>query len=182
MGQITPSGCMTPSSHNHTPIHYSSMGNTPYSHTPLHSHPGSGYATPHGPQDLSGIVTPDLDLPLDFSGLDDLPAVGGDNLPGFPQPHTPTAHTPHTHHYTPQQHTMHSQHHLVQNHQQHQMHSMSTIEISYLALLPLSVLHTHTHTHTGGDMHYAQQQSYNPPSPAVMETSNGAWPFNDSEY
>ena len=126
MGQITPTGCMTPSSHGHTPIHYSSMGHTPYSHTPLHSHSGSGCATPHGPQDLSGIVTPDLDLPLDFSGLDDLPAVGGDNLTGFPQPHTPSTHTPHTHHYPPQQHAMHSQPHLVQNHQKHHMHSRWT--------------------------------------------------------
>ena len=110
MGQITPTGCMTPTSHGHTPIHFSSMGHTPYGHTPMHSHPGSGYATPHGPQDLSGIVTPDLDLPLDFSGLDDLP--GTDGLQGFTA-HTPSAPTPHTHHYTPQQQPPQSQHHTV---------------------------------------------------------------------
>ncbi|XP_064389346.1 junction plakoglobin-like isoform X2 [Halichondria panicea] len=152
MGQMTPTGCMTPSSHGHTPIHYSDIGHTPYSHTPIHSHPGSGYVTPHGPQDLSGIVTPDLDLPLDFSGLDDLPVAGSENVAGFPQPHTPTTHTPHTHHYTPHPHTQHQP--VVQNLQ---------------------------HPLQGGEVQYTQQTSYNPPSPAVMETNNAAWNF-DSEY
>ena len=67
----------------------------------MHHHPDTGYGTPHG--SMSGLLSPDLDLPLDFDALDDLPSTDG--LRGFPAPsHPPSALTPHTHHYTQQQH------------------------------------------------------------------------------
>ena len=67
----------------------------------MHHHTDTGYGTPHG--SMSGLLSPDLDLPLDFDALDDLPSTDG--LRGFPAPsHPPSAVTPHTHHYTQQQH------------------------------------------------------------------------------
>ena len=71
----------------------------------MHGHPhvqaqsDTGFTTPH---DMSGLLTPDLDLPFDFGPLDDLGPA--EPLPGFPGPsHPPSAPTPHTHHYTQQQ-------------------------------------------------------------------------------
>ena len=60
------------------------------------SHPGTGYSTPN---DVSGLLTPDLDLPLDFGAFDDFPVT--DSLHGFAS-HPPSVATPHTHHYTAQ--------------------------------------------------------------------------------
>ena len=63
----------------------------------MHHHTDTGYGTPHG--SMSGLLSPDLDLPLDFDALDDLPSTDG--LRGFPAPsHPPSAVTPHTHHST----------------------------------------------------------------------------------
>jgi len=90
-----------PSTHTGLQTH---MHHHPDTH--MHHHPDTGYGTPHG--SMSGLLTPDLDLPLDFDALDDLPSTDG--LRGFPAPsHPPSAVTPHTHHYTQQQ-----QHHPTQ--------------------------------------------------------------------
>ena len=83
----------------HTPIdspHIQSLSGTGYN-TPRtgYSTPRTGYSTPG--HDISGILTPDLDLPLDIGAFDDLAVT--DTFP----PHTPTAPTPHTHHYTAHQ-------------------------------------------------------------------------------
>ena len=83
----------------------------------IHSNSASGYTTPH---DVSGLLTPDLDLPLDFGALDEL-----DNIGSFPPTQPTSAVTPHTHHYTPQQQQQYPpQHHPSQQPSLHpQMHS-----------------------------------------------------------
>lgn len=133
------------------PMAMSHMSSNPASHpasgygTPhIHSNSASGYTTPH---DVSGLLTPDLDLPLDFGALDDL-----DNIGGFPPTTTqpPPTVTPHTHHYTPQQ----QQQYPPQHHQ--------------------PSLHPQMHSNGG----YPYHSSYNPPSPAVMDT---AQPWMDSD-
>lgn len=63
------------------------------------SHPGTGYTTPN---DVSGLLTPDLDLPIDFEAFDDFPVTDSLRLHGFTS-HPPSVPTPHTHHYPPQQ-------------------------------------------------------------------------------
>lgn len=71
------------------------------------SHPDASYATP---DDVSGLLTPDLDLPLDFGAFDDFPVT--DTLQGFaPPPHSAVpVPISHTHHYPPQQQQQFQQH------------------------------------------------------------------------
>ena len=99
IGYYPGSGPQPMSMHDHhTPIgtpHVHSNSASGYGTPHIHSNSASGYTTPH---DVSGLLTPDLDLPLDFCALDEL-----DNIGGFPPTHPPSAVTPHTHHYTPQQ-------------------------------------------------------------------------------
>ena len=100
--------------------HMSSNPASGYGTPHIHSNSASGYTTPH---DVSGLMTPDLDLPLDFGALDEL-----DNIGGFPPTTTqappPPIVTPHTHHYTPQQQQYPPQHHPSQQPSLHpQMHS-----------------------------------------------------------
>ena len=103
--------------------HMSSNPASGYGTPHIHSNSASGYTTPH---DVSGLMTPDLDLPLDFGALDEL-----DNIGGFPPTTTqaqappPPIVTPHTHHYTPQQQQQFPpQHHPSQQSSLHpQMHS-----------------------------------------------------------
>ena len=77
-----------------------------------HSVPGNMHSAAHPPDtdyasnDVSGLLTPDLDLPLDFAAFDDFPVT--DSLHEFTS-HPPSVPTPHTHHYTPQ--PQHMQHH-----------------------------------------------------------------------
>ena len=101
------------------PSHMSSNPASGYGTPHIHSNSASGYTTPH---DVSGLMTPDLDLPLDFNALDELDSIGG-----FPPTTTqapPPAVTPHTHHYTPQQQQYVTQHHPSQHPSLHpQMHS-----------------------------------------------------------
>lgn len=70
--------------------------------SPNISHPSTGYTTPN---DVSGILTPDLDLPLDLGAFDDFPVT--DSFQG-PSSHPPSVPTPHTHHYPPHQPHQHS--------------------------------------------------------------------------
>ena len=101
------SGYGTPHGSGYTTPHGHISGS---GYTTPHGHiSGSGYTTPHGP--MSGLLTPDLDLPLDFGTLDDLPSADG--LHGFPTTtaaaHTTSTSTSHTQHYPPHTHTHTSQ-------------------------------------------------------------------------
>lgn len=72
------------------------------------SHPDTGYTTPN---DVSGLLTPDLDLPIDFGAFDDFPVTETFTS------HPPSVATPHTHHYTPQ--PPHQSQQLQQHHLPH---------------------------------------------------------------
>ena len=128
------------------------------------SHQDTGYTTPN---DVSGLLTPeDLDLPLDFGAFDDFPVT--DSLftshPSHP-PSVPTSHTPHTYHHTaqashqPQHQPLHPSH----GHSSHGKVVFCFCDDNYHELI----------TYTG-----YPYQSYNPPSPAVMETAPGGQWFD----
>lgn len=145
--------------HNHfsAPHSHSNTGyNTPHGpvaqsgyNTPHgamgYSHPSTGYNTPHSGI-ASGVMTPaDLDLPLDF-GFDDFPAGNG-----FQELPVASSQPPAITTLPPPT--------ITTSQQQPQQHSQH-----YSPAQPQQVANMQQGSH-----------SYNPPSPAVMDTSTGPW-------
>ena len=164
------------------PIHYSNPG----------SYPGSQPFTPNMSEPPSGIMTPhsEFELPLDFDDLS-RPGSGFHSHSGI---HTPThphsahhsaIHTPSGHHsgvHTPSHHSgVHTPNHSG-------MHTPNHYPMSHPSPMqpqpPQPMLthgnghfptHHQPHPQALAPGHYrVQQNSYNPPSPALMDT-NTAW-------
>ncbi|CAI8015047.1 Junction plakoglobin, partial [Geodia barretti] len=119
-----------------------------------YSHPSTGYNTPHSGI-ASGVMTPaDLDLPLDLEAFDDFPGGSGfQELPPMAssQPPPVTAIPP-----------------TITTSQQHTHHYPPQPPIQPQQMVNLQ-------------QGYGSNQSYNPPSPAVMDTSAPGGPWFDPD-
>lgn len=156
-----PSGLMTPHSEFELPLDFDEFGQSSGFHSGHHSgihtpnHPHSGVHTPNHPH--SGVHTPNHP----HSGIH-TPAShphSGIHTPNHPHSgvHTPHSgvHTPN--HYPPMSHP-HSQHSMMHPAPQQQQHSLQH----------------------GPGFHHVQQASYNPPSPALMDTGgSSSWMDTD---
>lgn len=167
--------------HRSAPINYSNPGSHPG------SVPGSQPFTPNMSEPPSGLMTPhsEFELPLDFDDLSH-PGSGfhsthhsGIHTPNHPHSaiHTPGhhsgVHTPNHHSgvHTPNHSGMHTPNHYPMS--QHPSHTPPVQQI------PQPLAQGHPYPQQGGsamapNFYRVQQASYNPPSPALMDTGT-AW-------
>ena len=152
-----PSGLMTPHSEFELPLDFDEFGHHSSGfhsghHSGIHTpnHPHSGVRTPSHPH--SGVHTPNHP----HSGVH-TPAGAHSGI------HTPNhqsgVHTPHSGIHTPN--------HYQMSHQQHPMHHHQPNMMPHPQTLP-----------PGPGFHHIQQASYNPPSPALMDTGS-SWMDTD---